>query len=52
MMAAAKRKPSSTKGQAFVEKEDDQDVFENLMAKLPTRETWDAEFCLEVLVLG
>jgi hypothetical protein len=47
---AAMRK--MTKGQVFEEVADVEDLLENLVTKLPPAETWDAEFCLGVLVLG
>jgi hypothetical protein len=53
MTAAAVRvKSSKGKGQAFSDSQDGQDIFDNLMIKLPAGDTWDAEFCLKVLVLG
>ena len=47
---AAMRKMN--KSQAFEEGADVEDLLENLVIKLPPEETWDAEFCLGVLVLG
>ncbi len=47
---AAMRKKN--KGQVFEEGADVEDLLENLVMKLPPAETWDAEFCLELLVLG
>jgi hypothetical protein len=41
-----------TKSQTFEEAADVDDILENLVMKLPPVETWDAEFCLGVLVLG
>ncbi len=47
---AAMRKKN--KGQEFEEGADGGDLMENLVIKLPPAETWVAEFCLGVLVLG
>jgi hypothetical protein len=47
---AAMRK--MTKNQVFEEEEDVEDILENLVIKLPSAETWDAEFILGVLILG
>jgi hypothetical protein len=47
---AAMRKMN--KSQVLEEGAEDEDILENLITKLPPSETWDAEFCLGVLVLG
>jgi hypothetical protein len=47
---AAMRK--MTKAPVFEEGADADDILEILVTKLPPAETWDAEFCLGVLVLG
>ena len=50
--AAVRVKTSKVQGQVFSESPDGQDIFDNLMTKLPAGDTWDAEFCLNFLVLG
>jgi hypothetical protein len=47
---AVMRKKIKTQG--FEEGGEDGGILENLVTKLPPMETWDAEYCLDVLVLG
>ncbi len=48
-IAAMRKMPKS---QVFEEGAEGKDIIENLVTKLPPSETWDAEFCLGVLILG